>query len=279
MRVLAYYGPKDVRDEEWPRPKKVAEGFVRVAPRAVALGERSILAYLENNIVSPCPIGETAAGIIEESTVEGLLPGMPAVLWNDDPAKKGLSAESLIWDAEHVFVPPQALSYQEMALLPFWAEVWNALEGLKEKEPVAVLGQGPLFEIVKTLLPFKGGVLAEEDQEANLTICCESDDKILEKAQLITKTAGAVKVLSYLPGAKLALSPLALQKRICFNFGTVCQKKSLEKIFALTKKDGLSLVCGSKLFSWDQADKAVEELEKGSFVTLYQESFDEPYFP
>ena len=279
MRVLAYYGPKDIRDEEWPRPKKLPEGRVRVAVRAVTLGGKSRFAYLENSMAVPCAIGETAAGIIEESAAEGFVPGQPVILWNDDPEKAGLAAESLVWPAERVFAPSVAASYGEMALLPLWAEVLGDLEEIGEGRSAVVLGTGPQAEIARILVPLSGCAPAEEGREADAAVCCEADDNVLEKAALRVKKGGTVRILSLSPGSRPRLSPLALRKGFCFNFGTVCQKEALAKIFDLTGKGGLSLVCENKLFSWDEAEKAMAELEKGSLVTLRQDSFDEPYFP
>ncbi|MBR5623549.1 zinc-binding alcohol dehydrogenase family protein [bacterium] len=278
MRVLAYYGKSDIRDEEWPRPKKIPQGSVRVAVRAVTLGEAARSAYLSGGMAAPSPVGQYAAGIVEESAEESFPRGTPVLLWSDDASRGGLAEESLVWPAERICALPKALSYPEMTLLPLWAELLSALEGLPDGNGT-VLGEGPQLEMIKALTPHLGAELLPEGQEAAWTILLRADDKLLEKAMMNTRPGGTILILSTVPGAALGNLPLALEKRFCFNFGAVCQKRTLEKVFSLTSQGGLSLVCGNKLFSWDQADEAFFELEKGSFVTLYQESFDEPYFP
>ena len=277
MRVLAYYGKSDIRDEEWPRPKKIPQGSLRVAVRAVTLGEAARSAYLSGNMPSPCPVGQYAAGIVEEGGQESLAPGTPVLAWSDDASRGGLAEESLIWTADRSFPLPTALSYPDMTRLPHWAALLAALAGLEGGG--AVLGEGPQSEMLKVLSPHLGVELLPEDQERGWTIVLRADDKLLEKAMMTTRPGGTIRVLSVGPAAKLGDLPLALEKRFCFNFGAVCQKRNLEKILNLTSEGGLSLVCGNKLFSWDQTDEAFEELEKGSFVTLYQESFEEPFFP
>lgn len=277
MRVLAYYGKSDIRDEEWPRPKKLPQGCVRVAVRAVTLGEAARSAYLSGGMHAPCPVGQCAAGIVEESADPSFAQGQPVLLWSDDVSKGGLAAESLIWPAEKLFTLPEALSYPETTLLPLWAELWNALEGLRGTG--CVLGEGPQAEMIRHLASHLGLEISSEEGEKDWTILLRADGKLLKKAMMTTRQGGSLLIQSVQPDAALGDLPLALEKRFCFNFGAVCQRSALEAIFKLTKEGGLSLVCGNKLFSWDQAELAFGELEKGAFVTLYQESFDEPYFP
>jgi len=86
MRVLAYYGPNDLREEEWPKPQP-GPGQVRVAIKAVCLSGVDVLRYTaggfgDERLPKPFVLGQDAAGLIDAvgADVADLPQGTPVVL-------------------------------------------------------------------------------------------------------------------------------------------------------------------------------------------------------
>lgn len=86
MRVLAYYGRHDIREEEWPRPHP-GRGDVRVRIQAVSICGSDITQYTTGKIGdTPTPVpfvlGHEAAGIVDAcgDDVRGLPQGTPVAI-------------------------------------------------------------------------------------------------------------------------------------------------------------------------------------------------------
>jgi len=86
MRVVAYYGRNDLREEEWPRPVP-ARGEVRVRIQSVCICGSDITQYTTGaigDVPTPVPfvLGHEAAGIIDEcgDGVTGLPQGTPVAI-------------------------------------------------------------------------------------------------------------------------------------------------------------------------------------------------------
>lgn len=279
MRVLAYYGKNDIRDEEWPRQKKLPAGSVRVEVRAVTLGEFDRYSYLKGMLPVPSIVGGAAAGLVTESTCDELKAGQPVVAWLSKGASQGLAAESVSLPSENVFPVSEAVSFADLSVLPVMAELLGALGKASGKERCAVLGDSPQGEMLRQLLPLKGLSLAKEGETSDVTFCVRADHVILDRALEVTNRGGFVQVLSIGDDSSWEKWPLALPKGLCFNFDTAFGRAEVEEAAKLSTGSGLSFAAGRRIFIWDDVDPAFEALGEGSMVTLAQESFPEPYFP
>ena len=279
MRVLAYYGKNDIRDEEWPRQKKLPEGHVRVEVRAVTLGENDRYAYQACVWPTPYIVGSAAAGIVIESTKEDLKVGQPVVVWLPKDAPQGLAAENVSVPADCVCKVEKALSYATLSFAPHIAALLGALPKTENSVCCAVLGDSLQAEILKQLLPLKGYSLAKEGETAEITFLTNADAKLLDLAVEVTNRGGKVQVVSIGDDSSWEKWPLAMSKGLCFNFDTAFSGAEVEEAVRLLTEGGLSSAAGRKAFIWDDVDKAFQALGEGSSVTLAQESFPEPYFP
>lgn len=161
MRVLAYYGKNDIRDEEWPRQKKLPQGYVRVEVRAATLGERDRFSYLKGEWKAPYVVGAAASGLVVESADDSLKAGQPVVLWLNGEAEQGLAAENVLVPIECVCKVEKAVSYADLSIAPHIAALLAALpktEGVR----CAVIGESPQAEMLKQILPLKGYSLTKE---------------------------------------------------------------------------------------------------------------------
>lgn len=279
MRVLAYYGKNDIRDEEWPRQKKLPEGYVRVEVRAVTLGENDRYAYHACVWPTPYIVGSAAAGIVIESTKEDLKVGQPVVVWLPSGAEQGLAAENVLVPIDCVCKVEKALSYADLSFAPHIAALLGALPKTENSVCCAVLGDSLQAEILKQLLPLKGYSLAKEGETAEITFLTNADAKLLDLAVEVTNRGGKVQVVSIGNDSSWEKWPLAMSKGLCFNFDTAFSGAEVEEAVRLLTEGGLSSAAGRKAFIWDDVDKAFQALGEGSTVTLAQESFPEPYFP
>ena len=91
MRVIAMYGPKDLREEEWPKPEP-GPGEVRVKIKSVCICGSDTTQYITGGIggsKTPVPfvLGHEAAGLIDAvgSGVENLFEGTPVAIEPDIP--------------------------------------------------------------------------------------------------------------------------------------------------------------------------------------------------
>ena len=91
MRVVAMYGPKDLREEEWPRPEP-GPGDVRVAIKSVCICGSDTTQFVTGGIGgldTPVPfvLGHEAAGLVDATGpgVEGLFEGTPVAIEPDMP--------------------------------------------------------------------------------------------------------------------------------------------------------------------------------------------------
>lgn len=278
MRVLAYYGTNDIRDEEWPKPKKLQSGEARVEVRAVTLGENDRRDYLSGAWKAPSVIGRAGAGLVTEAGESGLSVGQPVVVWLPQDAPQGLAAESVQVPLENILPIEKALSYAEMSFLPHLAELLAVLPKA-EGTSCRILGGAALKDLLNALLPLRGYVPAKEDEEASYTVCLRADKDVLTEAIHRTKRGGKVQIISMEQDSQWDNLPLALRKGLCFNLGAVFGRELVAEAFALFLEHGLSAAAKRLAVTWDDVEKAFPALEKESFVTLTQESFPEPYFP
>ena len=279
MRVLAYYGKDDIRDEEWPRQKKLPLGYVRVEVRAVTLGENDRFSYLKGEWPSPFAVGSAAAGLVIESANEDLKAGQPVAVWLPKDATQGLAAENVLVPIDCVCKVEKALSYATLSFAPHIAALLGALPKTENGVCCAVLGDSLQAEILKQLLPLKGYSLAKEGETAGITFLTNADAKLLDLAVEVTNRGGKVQVVSIGNDSSWEKWPLAMSKGLCFNFDTAFSGAEVEEAVRLLTEGGLSSAAGRKAFIWDDVDKAFQALGEGSTVTLAQESFPEPYFP
>ena len=279
MRVLAYYGKDDIRDEEWPRQKKLPLGYVRVEVRAVTLGENDRFSYLKGEWPSPFAVGSAAAGLVIESANEDLKAGQPVAVWLPKDATQGLAAENVLVPIDCVCKVEKALSYATLSFAPHIAALLGALPKTENGVCCAVLGDSLQAEILKQLLPLKGYSLAKEGETAGITFLTNADAKLLDLAVEVTNRGGKVQVVSIGNDSSWEKWPLAMSKGLCFNFDTAFSGAEVEEAVRLLTEGGLSSAAGRKAFIWDDVDPAFQALGEGSTVTLAQESFPEPYFP
>ena len=279
MRVLAYYGKNDIRDEEWPRQKKLPLGYVRVEVRAVTLGENDRFSYLKGEWPSPFAVGSAAAGLVIESTKEDLKVGQPVAVWLPKDATQGLAAENVLVPIDCVCKVEKALSYSDLSLAPHVAALLGALPKTESSVCCAVLGESLQAEMLRQILPLKGHTLAKEGEGSEVTFCANADARTLDKAIEVTNKGGKVQVVSIGNDSSWEKWPLAMSKGLCFNFDTAFSGAEVEEAVRLLTEGGLSSAAGRRTFIWDDVDPAFKALGEGSTVTLAQESFPEPYFP
>jgi L-idonate 5-dehydrogenase len=156
MRVLAYYGINDLREEEWPKPQP-GPGQVRVAIKSVCLSTCDVLHYTtggfgETPLPRPFVFGQDAAGLIDAvgADVQGLKPGMPVVLdpvLPDDrilgwPPTQGALAEYIVVPARNAVPIEGRYSFAELACLPALAVVEDAFDRCAYDDHVAIIGAG-----------------------------------------------------------------------------------------------------------------------------------------
>ena len=220
MRVLAYYGKNDIRDEEWPRQKKLPLGYVRVEVRAVTLGENDRFSYLKGEWPSPFAVGSAAAGLVIESANEDLKAGQPVAVWLPKDATQGLAAENVLVPIDCVCKVEKALSYATLSFAPHIAALLGALPKTENGVCCAVLGDSLQAEILKQLLPLKGYSLAKEGETAGITFLTNADAKLLDLAVEVTNRGGKVQVVSIGNDSSWEKWPLAMSKGLCFNFDT-----------------------------------------------------------
>lgn len=278
MRVLAYYGKNDIRDEEWPRQKKIPSGYVRVEVRAVTLGERDRFSYLKGEWKAPYVVGAAASGLVCESADENLKAGQPVVLWLPGGSEQGLAAENVLVPADYVRKVEKALSYADLSLAPHIAALLHALpkaEGVR----CAVIGESFQGEMLRQILPMKGYPLAKEGETSEVTFLTNADALLFDRATEVTNKGGTVQVLSIGGDSPWEKWPLAMRRGLCFNFDAAYSGAEVEEAVRLLIEGSLSFAAGRRQFVWDDVDKAFQALGEGSIVTLTQESFPEPYFP
>lgn len=278
MRVLAYYGKNDIRDEEWPRQKKLPNGYVRVEVRAVTLGERDRFSYLKGGWKAPYVVGAAASGLVIESVDESLKAGQPVVLWLPGGSEQGLAAENVLVPIECVCKVEKAVSYATLSLAPHIAALLGALpktEGIR----CAVLGESPQAEMLRQILPLKGYSLTKEGEASEVTFCANADASLLDRAIEVTNKGGTIQVLSIGDDSPWGKWSLAQNRGLCFNFDAAFSGAEVEEAVRLLAEGGLSFAAGRRTFIWDDVDPAFQALGEGSMVTLTQESFPEPYFP
>lgn len=278
MRVLAYYGKNDIRDEEWPRQKKLPQGYVRVEVRAATLGERDRFSYLKGGWKAPYVVGAAASGLVVESTDESLKAGQPVVAWLPSGSEQGLAAENVLVPIECVCKVEKAVSYADLSIAPHIAALLAALpktEGVR----CAVLGESPQAEMLRQILPLKGYSLTKEGEASEVTFCANADASLLDSAIEVTNKRGTIQVLSIGDDSPWGKWPLAQNRGLCFNFDATFSGAEVEEAVRLLTGGSLSFAAGRRIFVWDDVEKAFEALGEGSMVTLTQESFPEPYFP
>jgi threonine dehydrogenase-like Zn-dependent dehydrogenase len=278
MRVLAYYGKNDIRDEEWPRQKKIPSGYVRVEVRAVTLGERDRFSYLKGEWKAPYVVGAAASGLVVESADESLKAGQPIVLWLNGEAEQGLAAENVLVPIECVCKVEKAISYADLSIAPHIAALLAALpktEGVR----CTVLGESPQAEMLRQILPLKGYFLTNDGEASDVTFCANADASLLDRAIEVTNKGGTIQVLSIGDDSPWEKWPLAQNRGLCFNFDAAFSGAEVEEAVKLLTGGSLSFAAGRRTFIWDDVDPAFQALGEGSMVTLTQESFPEPYFP
>jgi len=278
MRVLAYYGKNDIRDEEWPRQKKLPAGSVRVEVRATTLGERDRFSYLNGGWKAPYVVGAAASGLVVESLDESLKAGQPVVLWLPSGSEQGLAAENVLVPIECVCKVEKAVSYSDLSIAPHIAALLAALpktEGVR----CTVLGESPQAEMLRQILPLKGYSLTKEGESSKVTFCVNADASLLDRAIEVTNKGGTIQVLSIGDDSPWGKWSLAQNRGLCFNFDAAFGRAEVEEAVRLLTEGSLSFAAGRRIFVWDDVEKAFEALGEGSMVTLTQESFPEPYFP
>ncbi|MCX7003215.1 MAG: alcohol dehydrogenase catalytic domain-containing protein [bacterium] len=158
MRVLAYYGPNDLREEEWPKPQP-GFGQVRVAIKSVCLSTCDVLHYTTGGfgdlaLPRPFVFGQDAAGLIDAvgAGVQGLKPGMPVVLDpvlpNDQilgwPPTQGALAEYIVVPARNAVPIEGRYSFAELACIPALAVVEDAFDRCACDDHIVIVGAGYL---------------------------------------------------------------------------------------------------------------------------------------
>ncbi|NLF39011.1 alcohol dehydrogenase catalytic domain-containing protein [bacterium] len=174
MRVIALYGPRDVREEEWPKPDP-GPGDVRIRIKSVCICGSDKTQYELGRIgelAAPVPflLGHEAAGLVDAvgPGVTGLVEGMPVAVepampcmacdyclggrhnlctgmrFLGSPPVHGALAEYLVMPARNVFPVKARISYAEIACIEPLAIALHALRlvpvGLGER--VAIFGAG-----------------------------------------------------------------------------------------------------------------------------------------
>ena len=283
MRVLACYGYRDVRDEEWPRSKKIAPGCLRFSVRAVALDGTDRCEYLALPKRKPVLLGRAAAGVVTEPGESGLREGTPIVAWRSlDEEVMGFFSEFAQVNPQKVLVPKETFSFVELSLLPLWGSVWGAIPQAKEKGAACALcGRGSALKAAQELLPCKGWTICEKENAAQLVLVAGAEGADLERAVKLASRGARVTILSSGALSVWENWALALPKTLCFNFGSVLEKSALEEVLRLATEERInlqSLLIAQR--SWDDAEKAFDLLEsQGDAVVLTQGRAEEPYFP
>ncbi|MCX7846415.1 MAG: alcohol dehydrogenase catalytic domain-containing protein [bacterium] len=174
MRVIAYYGRHDLREEEWPRPLP-GRGEVRVRIQSVCICGSDITQYTTGKIgdvATPVPfvLGHEAAGIVDAcgEGVNGLPQGTPVALEPNMPCGEcewcergklnlcphvkflgsapvhGALAEYVVVPARHVVPVRARVTFAEMACIePLAIGIYVVRKlGVGAGDTVAVFGVG-----------------------------------------------------------------------------------------------------------------------------------------
>ncbi len=128
MRVVALYGPRDMREEEWPRPDP-GPNEVRVKIKSVCICGSDTTQFETGGIGglnTPVPfiLGHEAAGIVDArgTNVTTLLEGMPVAIQPDIPC--GVCAwcrtgrQNLCPNVEFLGAPPTHGALREYIIMP-----------------------------------------------------------------------------------------------------------------------------------------------------------------
>jgi len=128
MIVEALYGPKDIREEEWPKPDPKA-GEVRVQIKSVCIGGADTALFVNGGadfekVPMPFLPGREASGIIDSvgSEVEGFNEGTPVVICPYIPCGKceycTSGKDNLCRRTKIIGIPPQHGALAEYVVVP-----------------------------------------------------------------------------------------------------------------------------------------------------------------
>lgn len=179
MRVVALYGPRDMREEEWPRPDP-GPGEVRVKVKSVCICGSDTTQFETAGIGglnTPVPfiLGHEAAGIVDATGtgVTTLLEGMPVAIEPDIPCGEcewcrsgrqnvcpnvsflgappvhGALREYIIMPAENLFPVKAKVSFAEIACIePLAIGIYTARKmNIKIGDTVAIFGAGGIGQV------------------------------------------------------------------------------------------------------------------------------------
>ena len=179
MRVIAMYGPRDLREEEWPKPDPGA-GEVRVRIMSVTVCGSDALQFADGHIgdlTTPVPfiLGHEAAGLVDsvgpgvtglpEGTPVALEPNMPCLAcepcqrgrqnlcrelkYLGCPPVHGALAEYVIVPAHCVYPVKAKVSFAEMACIEPLAVAIYTMRSVRlmAGETVAIFGMGGIGQV------------------------------------------------------------------------------------------------------------------------------------
>ena len=174
MRVIALYGPKDLREEEWPKPEP-GDGEVRIKIKSVCICGSDTTQYTTGGIgnsKTPVPfvLGHEVAGLIDAvgSGVENLFEGTPVAVEPDIPCMQcefcltgrqnicpnvkflgappihGALAEFIIVPAQNALPVKAPVTFAEIACIePMAIGIYAAKKmNISSGDTVAVFGSG-----------------------------------------------------------------------------------------------------------------------------------------
>ncbi len=206
MRVIAMYGPKDLREEEWPKPEP-GPGEVRVRVKSVCVCGSDTAQYATGRIgnsKTPVPfiLGHEAGGLVDavgpevtalpEGTPVAVEPGIPCmkcelcmigrqnicpnVRFLGAPPTHGALAEFIILPARNVMPVKAQVSYAEIACIePLAVGIYAAREmRVAPGDTVAVFGAGGIGQACLMAAKASGArVVAVTDTVASRLVIAE----------------------------------------------------------------------------------------------------------
>ena len=236
MRVIALYGPKDLREEEWPKPEP-GHGEVRVKIKSVCICGSDTTQYITGGIgnsKTPVPfvLGHEASGLIDAvgTGVENLFEGTPVAIEPDIPCMECefclTGRQNICPNVNFLGAPPVQGALAEFIIIP-------AKKALPVKASVT-------FAEIACIEPLAIGIYTAKKMNISSgdTIAIFGAGGIGISCVIAAKKAGA-RVIAVTDKVSSRLD--VAEKYGAENIININQENSIEKILKLTDGKGVDV--------------------------------------